>query len=138
MMALPFINCAEPNAKATKLTLEISNISDDEGQLVVSIYNAENQFPDNPIKIINIPKQKNSETSKTKLLLEEGNYAIIVLNDTNTNGKMDYRFGVYPKEAFGFSNNAKVKGVKRPSFKDCLFTVDNNKMLKVSIRLNEI
>lgn len=134
---LPLQLISEHN-KQPNVSIEVSNIKDDDGQLVVSIYNEANQFPDNPIKIINIPKHGKDRLISYQLYLPEDNYSIIVLDDINSNGKMDYRFGIYPKEAFGFSNNTKVSGLKSPSFEDCLFKVEKDEMAKMAIDLNKI
>lgn len=51
--------------------------------------------------------------------LPAGQYAILVFHDENGNGKLDLRFGMFPKEGYGLSNNPKVTGP--PSFADSAF-----------------
>ncbi|TLX73513.1 DUF2141 domain-containing protein [Labilibacter sediminis] len=138
LLILPLFTTSEPTEKQSNINLEISNIQDSKGQLVVSIYSAKDQFPKAPFKVLNIPKQANSKVTKASFYLEEGHYAIVILNDVNSNGEMDYRLGIYPKEAFGFSNNATVSGFKSPSFEDCLFKVQKDETVNVAISLNKI
>ncbi|WP_232279356.1 DUF2141 domain-containing protein [Psychromonas ingrahamii] len=44
-----------------------------------------------------------------------GKYAMAVIHDENTNGKLDTNLIGVPKEGFGFSNNAKAL-LSAPSF----------------------
>ncbi len=46
--------------------------------------------------------------------LPPGQYAVIAYHDANDNQKLDLRFGMFPKEGWGLSNNPKVVGP--PSF----------------------
>ncbi|MFN8210360.1 MAG: DUF2141 domain-containing protein [Bacteroidales bacterium] len=49
-------------------------------------------------------------------ITKQGSVAISVLDDENANGKMDFIFGIMPKEGFGFSNNPPVRSRKAPPF----------------------
>ncbi len=51
--------------------------------------------------------------------LPPGRYAVIVYHDENGDGKLDLRFGMFPKEGYGLSNNPKLSGP--PKFKDAAF-----------------
>lgn len=51
--------------------------------------------------------------------LPAGRYAVIAYHDENGNGKLDLRFGMFPKEGYGLSNNPKVSGP--PSFAESAF-----------------
>jgi uncharacterized protein (DUF2141 family) len=53
--------------------------------------------------------------------LPAGQYAILVYHDENGDGKLNLRFGMFPKEGYGLSNNPKVSGP--PAFKDSAFDV---------------
>jgi len=109
--------------QAQNLTIKVANIESSDGQLIISFYKNEKQFPEHPFKTLNIEK-KNTLTSTIKTTLPEGKYAIVVLDDCNQNNEMDYRFTVIPKEAIGFSNNVKIEGLKSPSFDRCAFHID--------------
>ncbi|MGA7180615.1 MAG: DUF2141 domain-containing protein [Thiobacillaceae bacterium] len=51
--------------------------------------------------------------------LPPGRYAVIAYHDEDGNGKLDLRFGMFPTEGYGLSNNRKVSGP--PSFKEASF-----------------
>jgi uncharacterized protein (DUF2141 family) len=120
------------------VTIEISNIQKSKGQLIISFYNCEAQFPHSPFKVMRVPKIPNRKTIGINSNLTEGKYAIIVLDDYNKNNKMDYRLKVFPKEAFGFSNNARAKGLKRPSFYDCAVDVIKENDAPLQVRLKKL
>jgi uncharacterized protein (DUF2141 family) len=67
-------------------------------------------------------------------LKQSGKIAISVLDDENSNGKMDYLFRIMPKEGFGFSNNPKITGREAPSFEQTAFLFEKGKM-RISIRM---
>lgn len=50
-----------------------------------------------------------------------GRYAVMAYHDANDNKKLDLRFGMFPKEGWGLSNNPKVMGP--PSFDASAFVV---------------
>ncbi|MBE7373062.1 DUF2141 domain-containing protein [Pseudomonas lopnurensis] len=53
--------------------------------------------------------------------LEPGEYAVMAYHDENANGQLDRRFGMFPIEGYGLSNNPEVMGP--PAFKDSAFNV---------------
>lgn len=53
--------------------------------------------------------------------LPPGRYAIMAYHDADLNGKFDLRFGMFPTEGYGHSNNPKVMGP--PKFADSAFDV---------------
>jgi len=59
--------------------------------------------------------------------LPYGNYAVSVLHDENSNGKMEKNFFGIPKEGFAFSNNYAPK-IKAPSFTDAMISLKKSRM----------
>ncbi len=55
-----------------------------------------------------------------------GQYAVMAYHDANDDQKLDLRFGMFPKEGWGLSNNPKVMGP--PSFSASSFTVNEQNM----------
>lgn len=53
--------------------------------------------------------------------LPPGRYAIVAYHDENNDGKLNLRFGMFPKEGYGLSNNPKVSGP--PRFADSAFAL---------------
>ena len=51
-----------------------------------------------------------------------GRYAIMAYHDEDGNGELNRRFGMFPTEGYGLSNNPSVSGP--PAFEDSAFEVD--------------
>jgi uncharacterized protein (DUF2141 family) len=66
--------------------------------------------------------------------LEPGTYGLALLDDENSNGKMEYNFLRIPKEGFGFSDYY-LSGLKKPKFDSFKFTVEHNQKRVISIRI---
>ncbi|WP_234364307.1 DUF2141 domain-containing protein [Lunatibacter salilacus] len=92
----------------SKLTITITNIGSSEGVVQVLIFHQAEGFPDTPsmaFKILKLPIQR--EKASAEIQLPEGRYAVSAFHDHDGDGKMRTgAFGI-PKDAYGFSNNAK-------------------------------
>lgn len=79
---------------------------------------------DQASKIMHLPKNELSGGKMTTSLeLPSGTYGIAVLDDENSNDKMDYAL-MMPKEGFGFSNFY-LTGLSRPKFEQFKFGVSD-------------
>lgn len=90
------------------LNIKVAGIREAAGDLLVSIYDDATAFPDDASKsayVVKVPV-KYSEMYIHVSNLPPGDYAIAVLHDKNSNGKMDKNALGMPKEDFGFSNDA--------------------------------
>ena len=108
-------------AQAT-LTIEVPNIKEAKGDLLVAVYKGANGFPDQPDKAAGIQKLKPLVGKNViQFNLEPGNYAVAVVHDVNGNGEVDLNgFGI-PKEPIGFSNDPVLLG--KPTYEDTNFEV---------------
>lgn len=64
--------------------------------------------------------------------LAPGRYAIMAYHDENADGTLNRRFGMFPTEGYGLSNNPKVSGP--PAFADSAFEVSGSET-RISIDL---
>jgi uncharacterized protein (DUF2141 family) len=91
-----------------KLNLTVTNIGSREGVVQVLIFNQADGFPDTPpkaYKILKLPIQRDKAVAEIQL--PEGRYAISTFHDHDGDGKLRTgAFGI-PKDAYGFSKNAK-------------------------------
>lgn len=102
-----------------QLELLIKDIRSQKGQLYVSIYNAEDDFPADKggffTKVVELQGGKSQKITISTLL--EGSYAIAVFHDLNSNSKLDANWLGIPTEPYGFSRNFKPV-FTAPSFND--------------------
>ena len=91
-----------------KLNLIITNIGSREGVIQVLLFHQADGFPDTPskaYKILRLPIQQ--DRAAAVLAIPEGKYAISAFHDHDGDGKLRTgAFGI-PKDAYGFSKNAK-------------------------------
>ena len=65
--------------------------------------------------------------------LPAGRYAIMAYHDEDGNGELNRRFGMFPTEGYGLSNNPSVMGP--PAFEDSAFDVgDEPTSISIDIR----
>ncbi len=116
------------------ITVHVTNLKSNKGQLVISVFSNQTQFKnEKPIKSYTV-KKSNVKAGKLKTLitLPPGTYGIALLDDENSNKKMDYR-GPFPLEGFGFGDYYH-RGMMRPVFSDFSFTLSANKSLVAKMR----
>lgn len=117
-----------------KLTVSITNVESNDGQLFVYLYDKPEYYPKEKDKAFKVVKTKISN-NKAKLIFEDipkGTYAIAVHHDDNGNNKVDTNFLGIPSEDFGASNNAKGF-MGPPSFEDASFKVTDNKEVNIDM-----
>ncbi|MES2935766.1 MAG: DUF2141 domain-containing protein [Pseudomonadota bacterium] len=107
-------------ANAADLTVNIGNIHEADGQVMVGLYDTAEGFP-NHIKQGQIlaPSQRGADGNLQVVFrgLAEGTYAVSAIQDKNGDGKLSTNLLGVPKEPYGFSGAA-AGGFGAPSFKD--------------------
>ncbi|MDP3537870.1 MAG: DUF2141 domain-containing protein [Azonexus sp.] len=109
-------------AAESRLVITLQGISNDVGNIRASLYQDQETFrkENKALKTLSIPAAKGD----TKLVfngLPPGRYAIMAYHDENSDEKLNLRFGMFPVEGYGLSNNTKVMGP--PKFVDSAFDV---------------
>ena len=115
---------------AATLTVTVSNIQSDVGELNFAVYdNEDNWLGDTVVqgRSMNVSEHMVDGVLSTQFELEPGQYAISVHHDDNDNGKMDTNFIGIPKEPIGLSNGAKAK-FGPPKYKDAVFSAGEANM----------
>jgi len=120
------------------LKLELSNIKQGSGLVLISLYDNPDQFPYEPYKVVELDKSEITSTIHTievEGLDNDQLYAITLLDDENRNKDMDFNIVGIPKEGYGFSNNAKPRFLTAPSFSDCAFQLrDSNFQISIKMK----
>ncbi|MCP4176305.1 MAG: DUF2141 domain-containing protein [bacterium] len=121
-------------AQSGKITVYISGIKKTKGQLVIGLYNNKNTFP----KLNKAYKSVflNVNRDNIKYIFSDvpnGDYAIAVFHDKNSDGKLDRDLLGIPEEGYGFSNN--VLGTDRPPhFDKAKFKLDGSYTSKIKMK----
>ena len=118
----------------TKLQVTVTHIKGEKGNIIVGIFDSDENFLKKPLdgKMI-----KASGDSITVVFenLKPGRYAISVLHDANKNKDLDKNKLGIPKEGFGFSNNV-IGALGPPSFERAQFDLaPDQKDLDIDIKM---
>jgi uncharacterized protein (DUF2141 family) len=87
------------------LEVKISNIREIKGDILVAIFNNEDDFLEKAVQSKSIKASAKQITIKFENL-PQGSYAVSIIHDENSNGELDKNVVGIPKEGFGFGNNA--------------------------------
>lgn len=120
-------------AAPADLKVEVHGIKQVKGEILVAVFDKKEKWLRDAI----VRKSVDAKLGAVELVftnLPEGEYAISVLHDANSNGVMDANAIGIPTEAYGFSNDA--SGTFGPaSFADAKFKLEGASK-SISIRVN--
>ena len=120
--------------QAGTVNVEISAVNDPKGLMSIGLYSGKKGFPDKGKEY----KGKDVEVTGQTLVytfkdVPFGTYAIAIIHDTNSNGKLDKNFLGIPREGYAFSNNVfGILGLP-PNFKDASFKLTGNETIKIKM-----
>jgi uncharacterized protein (DUF2141 family) len=122
--------------RAQNVEVTVTGIRSEKGQIAVGVFLDNESFRTEKAFLEPRFSKKNMSdgTITFSLSLEPGEYGMAVLDDENSDGKMEYgRLGM-PKEGFGFSNYYHT-AFSRPKFTSFRFSVEKDQVSKVTIRM---
>jgi uncharacterized protein (DUF2141 family) len=118
------------------LTIKISGIRDTNGTINLGFFSSSPEYQSENPKITKIVKKSNLKNGMITVSFKDipkGKYGIALLDDENSNGKMDYSFFI-PVEGFGFSDYYHP-GLSKPEFnKFCFVFGHEDKTIQIRIR----
>lgn len=118
-----------------KLTIQVENIKIPKGQILLALYDSQENYdaeksPKHYIKKVPV------STHSTAIIFEDlppGYYAIKAFHDANNNAKIDTNLIGFPKEQYGFSNNVMGR-LGPPTFEQSRFRVQENTIHLLRLR----
>lgn len=124
--------CKNSPVPTTAVVIHIVNLHSRGGQVCIAVFDSEENFrKEKPLKDKKLMlSSHNSDTLTVSLQLPAGLYGISVLDDSNSDGGMNYGFAGIPLEGFGFSGY-RQKGLKRPRFSDFSFKHSANTQVEI-------
>lgn len=133
ILAIIFSGILTTNAQeeSVDLTINISGLNSDKGNLLIGLYNKKESFLKKHFKddIVKIKDKKSVVIFKG---LPKGEYAVSFVHDENNNKKMDTNMFKIPKEDYGCSNNARGF-MGPPKYDDAKFQLTENKTIEIKI-----
>jgi len=122
-LALLLLIAGPGGALAAELTITVENIRSDQGQIRISVYGSEAEWPDKPAKDMGQAKPAQVGSVVFKYDLPPGVYAVNAFHDEKDTGKFATNFLGMPLEGYGFSNDVRPNLLSAPSFYKAAFTL---------------
>ncbi len=126
---LSLLNFSSQQTETGNLIIEIPEIKEQQGTIMILVFNSEDGFPEDENKALYTQKFDEYSDSITHTFenVSFGEYAIVVVQDKNGNGEIDRRrFPPLPKEPVGFSNMEKLG---KPNFSKALISFNEDGMM---------
>lgn len=136
-LLLPVLLLSIPqNPDPSVLDVEISNIRNKRGNILISVYFSRDEYPYHPLRTYVVSKsQLAGGLIKYEISdLKPGVYGMALLDDEDNSGGMNYNFLGLPAEGFAFANNVKPF-LKNPDYEKVLFPLKSGKnQMKLIVR----
>ena len=114
------------------LIVEVSGATPGKGQAICSLFTSEDTFLKQPAIKITKLVDSNGEVEFRVDDLEPGTYAVSIVYDEDSNGKLNTGIFGIPTEPVGVSNNAKGK-FGPPSYKDAAFELSDSSTIRITL-----
>ncbi|MBZ0096071.1 MAG: DUF2141 domain-containing protein [Sulfuricella sp.] len=133
LLILAALGLSALSAIAAELEVEVSGVRSTDGQVKLMLFDRAEGFrkEDKSREVLALPAAVGTVSGVFRDL-PPGRYAIVTYHDEDGDGKLNLRFGMFPKEGYGLSNNPKVSGP--PAFDDAVLDVPEDR-LRIDIRL---
>ena len=118
-------------AEEKKLIVQITNVTSEEGQIILAIYNSSDNY-DKRIAFQEVKLKPEIDTVIFETNVPDGEYLVMLVHDINNNGKLDTSFIGMPKEPVGLSNYD-GKGIPG-KFKKHKFSVNESTEIIIPLR----
>lgn len=120
-------------ADDSRLIVNLKEVHNAPGELRASLYREPDSFrkEDRAVKVVSVPARPGDQRVVFDGL-PPGRYAVMAYHDENSDSKLNLRFGMFPTEGYGLSNNPKVSGP--PKFADSAFDLAGPETM-IDIRL---
>ena len=120
-------------AQEYTLTVQVSNIKEKKGTIILSVFNNINDFlKEGKEYCKQVIQVKDSFLQYTFMKVPKGHYAVALFHDVNGDGKCNKNILGLPKEGFGFSGNY-VPILRPPNFKEVEVEVNQNQKLWIKL-----
>ena len=111
-------------AASAELRVTVRGVKSAEGDVKVGLYATPKAFDERKKTFGELAPARVGEVVVVFHDLLPGRYGVAVLHDLNSNGEMDNNLLGFPKEPYGFGNDAKIN-LAPPAFADMTVTVGN-------------
>jgi uncharacterized protein (DUF2141 family) len=136
LLVLLFVVSISWGSREKGIHINITDIRNQKGDIKLAFFTDSKSYQEEKPKygkIVSKKEMKDGSLTAGYADIPAGTYGIALLDDENSNGRMDYRFFI-PVEGFGFSNYYHT-GIGKPDFDKFAFAYKGGSItIKISIR----
>ena len=126
---------AEPPASGSEIDIVVSTLRSRVGVLGCRLFKDPKGFPEKPPWFAQTGGPITAKTQSCHFAdVPPGTYAVAVMHDENSNGKLDKSFIGKPVEGYGVSNNH-TYALQSPEWAESKFEVKSGQKVKLAIEL---
>lgn len=130
---LSFLALNTISAQEYTLTVQVSNIKEKKGKMIISIFNnLDDYLKEGKEYCKKIILVKDSLIRYTFKKIPKGEYAVALFHDINEDGKCNKSLIGIPQEGFGFSKNKKPF-LRAPSFEEVKIDLNQDKSIIINL-----
>lgn len=129
---------AESAAEPGTLTVTVTNIRNDKGQIGCSLYASKDGFPSEPKKarVVVFVQQRSGKATCRFKGVKAGTYAVSVMHDENEDGELETSLVGRPKEWWGVSNDVPAERFGPPKYEKARFKYEGDaKAIRIKLQL---
>lgn len=127
-----FVSGTAVQQQYMKLTVVVSNIEDETGEIEIALYNSPETFPKENQELKSKSVLVKSDSAHCTFIVNKGYYAVALYHDKNSNDICDANFMGIPTESFAFSNDRRPI-LSAPSFSSTKFLVRNDTTIHIKL-----
>jgi uncharacterized protein (DUF2141 family) len=129
--SLSMIAILSQTVHAADLTINISEVESGKGMVLIALYAGDEAYKSDDATFKSHVKANNIQESVVFKDLPNGEYAVKMYQDENSNNELDFNMLGIPKEGYGFSNNVGRFGPAK--YKEAKFTVKENTVIEMEL-----
>ncbi len=116
---------------AADLTVNISEVNQGKGHVLVGLYSGEQAYIQGKTSFGSRVKATNEQEQVVFKDVPDGEYAIKIYQDENSNQKLDFNIMGIPKEGYGYSNNVVMFGT--PDYQEAKFIIKDKTEIAIEL-----
>lgn len=127
---------ADADTPSSSLVIEIPNVQNGDGQVLVSLFRGSEGFPGKHQRAFRTARSR-ATSGTVRFTLEDlppGTYGVAVIHDENGNAKLDTNLFGIPSEGWGTSRNPRPK-VRAPRWSESSFSITADARARQRIKL---
>ena len=123
-----------PAIDSITVFVEINGFRNENGFCRLLLFESDQGFPDTPEEAeLMLSSKIVSRNANFIFKIIPGKYAMVILHDENSDGKINKTWYGKPKEGFGVSNNPEI-GFSSPQFSESVLNIDEkNNYIKIKL-----